>query len=70
MLTAIMLMFSTAINVYALLQIRRCSRELDKCLASHQKLKELIITQQVSVSAPELSIDINEFRRALQRAHH
>ncbi|ELB2793235.1 hypothetical protein QMX34_003869 [Aeromonas hydrophila] len=68
MLTAIMLMFSTAINVYALLQMRRCSRAMDECLASHLKLKELVITQQISAPSPTFSI--NEFRDAFERARH
>ncbi|QJT34465.1 hypothetical protein E4188_17120 [Aeromonas media] len=68
MLTAIMLMFSTAINVYALLQIRRSARALDAIVASQMKLKEIYIAQQVSVPAHEFSI--NELRGSLERARH
>ncbi|MFQ2895820.1 hypothetical protein ACK3YL_20050 [Aeromonas caviae] len=68
MLTAIMLLFSTGINVYALLQIRRSARALDALVASQMKLKEICIAQQVSVPAHEFSI--NELRGTLVRARH
>lgn len=68
MLTAIMLMFSTAINVYALLQIRRGARALDAIVASQMKLKDICIAQRVSVPAHEFSI--NELRTTLERARH